>query len=88
MMDAEEGISDEDRLENEEDNISEIHYQIMNNDTTTQTKKLQEEMNTVAADTIHKLIKRIQYKYIPKKRAHNLQHVQMTYYGITQHMET
>ena len=57
MMDAEEGISDEDQLENEEEDISEIYSQIINNDATTQIKKLQEEKNTVAANTISKLIK-------------------------------
>ena len=43
MMDAEDGISDEDQLENEEDNISEIYCQMISNDTTAQIEELQKE---------------------------------------------
>ena len=63
MMDAEEGISDEDQLEDEEEDISIIYTQMIYNETTAQIKEHQENKNTVAASTINKLMERVQQKY-------------------------
>ena len=62
-MDAEEGISDENQLGDEEEDISAIYSQMMHNDTTAHTIKHQEDKNTVAAETTNKLIKRIRCKH-------------------------
>ena len=63
MIVAEEGTSDEDKLGDEEEDILAIYSQMMHSETTAQTKEYEEDKNTVAADTINKLAKRIQQKY-------------------------
>jgi hypothetical protein len=40
-----------------------MYAQTMHNETTTQIKEHQEDKNTVAADTINKLMERVQQKY-------------------------